>query len=126
MGLKMSKRTIDDCIDDVFDGIDFDDLIIWAKALEVEVEYPPLDDMWPDWKAELSVKVAEALLKAVQFNIHTDVCPTCKVERQLDELLAALKKYGQHSEECIAEKYPEAWHCICGLEHAISNCRVKK
>lgn len=31
------------------------------------------------------------------------------------KLKKALKKYGKHSCECQAEKYPEAWHCICGF-----------
>lgn len=36
------------------------------------------------------------------------------------ELLEALEKYGQHSQECHDERYPERWHCICGYEAAIA------
>ena len=34
-------------------------------------------------------------------------------------LREALEKYGDHSKECHDEKYPEAWHCICGYEQAL-------
>ena len=79
----MSKKNIEDCIDDVFSAIDFDDLVIWANALNVEVDYPPVGDLWPDWEAELSVEVGAALLKAIEFNIHTDVCPKCNLNQPL-------------------------------------------
>lgn len=39
------------------------------------------------------------------------------------DLLEALKKYGQHSQECHDERYPEAWHCICGFETAIAKAK---
>jgi hypothetical protein len=38
---------------------------------------------------------------------------------RIEELEKALKKYGLHSEECRDEKYPEAWHCICGFSAAL-------
>jgi hypothetical protein len=44
--------------------LDFDTLIIWADILGVEVDYPPIDDMYPDWENELRVEVGEAMAKA--------------------------------------------------------------
>lgn len=41
-----------------------------------------------------------------------------RLQNKIEKLRKALKKYGCHSNECLAEKYPEAWHCICGLSKA--------
>jgi len=57
--------TIEDIVDQLFENMDFDTLIIWANELDVEVNYPPLDDMWPDWENELRVEVAETMLKVI-------------------------------------------------------------
>ena len=58
-------KTIEDIVDQLFENMDFDTLIIWANELDVEVNYPPLDDMWPDWENELRVEVAETMLKVI-------------------------------------------------------------
>ena len=54
-------KNIDDIIDQFIEDIDFDILIAWAKFLNVEVNYPPLDDMWPDWECELRVEVGDTM-----------------------------------------------------------------
>ena len=114
-------RTIDDCIDVLFSDIDFDSLEIWAKALEVDVEYPT-DDMWPDWEAELSVKTGEALLRAVRFNIHTDICPTCKDKQQRNEFRRALEHIEEYwnRDENQGAMSDALWHIIETVEAALS------
>jgi len=54
---------IDDAIDDFISILDFDQIIAWANLLNVEVNYPPVDDMWPDWENELAVEVGDAMRK---------------------------------------------------------------
>jgi len=44
----------------------------------------------------------------------------CKIQAENKWLRKSLKQYGRHSDECRAEKYPEAWHCTCGLEQALA------
>jgi len=56
-------KDIDDVIDQFVEDLDFEVLETWAKILEVEVNYPPLDDMWPDWENELRVEVGDAMRK---------------------------------------------------------------
>lgn len=57
------KIDIDDAIDDFVDCLDFDHILAWAKLLDVEINYPPVDDMWPDWEDELAVEVGDAMRK---------------------------------------------------------------
>ena len=52
---------IDNIIDQFIEVLDFDTLIAWADVLDVEVNYPPTGDMWPDWENELRVEVGEAM-----------------------------------------------------------------
>lgn len=59
----MSKIDIDDVIDDFISILDFDQILAWAKLLDVEINYPPIDDMWPDWQNELAVEVGDAMRK---------------------------------------------------------------
>jgi len=59
------KKTPEDMILQLIEDMDFDTLIIWANILEVEVNYPPVDDMWPEWDNELRVEVVEALIDAI-------------------------------------------------------------
>jgi len=40
---------------------------------------------------------------------------------EIERLKNALGLYGCHSEKCRAEEYPEAWHCICGLDQALKD-----
>lgn len=54
-------KDIDDIIEQFIEDIDFDTLIAWAKFLEVDVEEPPIDDMWPDWENELRVEISAAM-----------------------------------------------------------------
>ena len=53
----------DNAIDNFIDSLDFDGIIAWAYLLDVEVNYPPIDDMWPDWENELAVEVGDAMRK---------------------------------------------------------------
>jgi hypothetical protein len=72
-GQKMKKREvinyvpkkldIDDVIDDFISILDFDQILVWANILDVEINYPPIDDMWPDWQNELAVEVGDAMRK---------------------------------------------------------------
>ena len=52
-----------DLIYQLVTDMDFDVVVEWAKILEVEVNPPPLDDMWPDWQGELRQEVVEAMEK---------------------------------------------------------------
>ena len=52
-----------DIIELLLEKLDFDAILRWAELLGVEVNYPPLDDMWPDWQDELTVEVGEAMRK---------------------------------------------------------------
>jgi len=61
----MTIKTIEDAIDQFIEDMDFDTLLIWANTLDVEVNYPPVGDMWPDWECELRTEVAEALFDAI-------------------------------------------------------------
>lgn len=54
---------IDDAIDNFISELDFDHVIAWANLLNVEVNYPPIDDMYPDWENELAVEVGDAMRK---------------------------------------------------------------
>ena len=54
---------IDDAIDNFIDTLDFDHILAWANLLGVEINYPPIDDMWPDWQNELTVEVGDAMRK---------------------------------------------------------------
>lgn len=42
-----------------------------------------------------------------------------QLQAENKRLKDALKKYGKHTKECSDEKYPEAWHCICGFAIAL-------
>ena len=57
------KLDIDDVIDDFISILDFDQIIVWANILDVEINYPPISDMWPDWQNELAVEVGDAMRK---------------------------------------------------------------
>lgn len=50
-----------DLISQFTEDLEFEALVIWADILDVEVNYPPLGDMWPDWEVELRQDVAEAM-----------------------------------------------------------------
>ena len=54
---------IDDAIDNFISELDFDHIIAWANLLDVEVNYPPTGDMYPDWENELAVEVGDAMRK---------------------------------------------------------------
>jgi hypothetical protein len=74
-------KDIDDIIDQFVEDIDFDVLCAWANILEVEVNYPPLDDMWPDWENELRTEVGDAMRQ-----IGFDTCPICGEEKKVTDL----------------------------------------
>lgn len=63
---KEKDINIDDIIDDFISILDFDHIIAWANLLDVEVNYPPCDDMWPDWESELAVEIGDAMRKIGQ------------------------------------------------------------
>jgi hypothetical protein len=77
----MNKLSIDDLIDQFIEDLDFDVLLIWADILEVEVNYPPVDDMWPDWENELRVEVAGAMRM-----IGMDTCGICGETKKRTDL----------------------------------------
>jgi len=54
---------IEDLIEQFVSDLEFDVLVIWADILGVEVNYPPTDDMWPDWECELRVEVGDAMAR---------------------------------------------------------------
>lgn len=54
---------IDDTIDNFIACLDFDHIIAWANLLGVEVNYPPVSELWPDWQDELAVEVGDAMRK---------------------------------------------------------------
>lgn len=56
---------IDTIIDNFVEDLDFDQLILWANFCDVEVEYPPIDDMYPDWENELRTEIGEVMAKAL-------------------------------------------------------------
>lgn len=56
---------IDDVIGVFIDELNFDQLILWANFCGVEIEYPPTDDMYPDWEGELRTEVSEVMSKAL-------------------------------------------------------------
>ncbi len=49
-----------------------------------------------------------------------------EIKAENKRLREALEKYGDHSKECHDEKYPEAWHCICGYEQALKGVEYLK
>ena len=57
---------IDDLIDQFIKGLDFDTFLIWANFMEVSIEYPLIDDMYPDWENELRTEVSEEMRKVVE------------------------------------------------------------
>ena len=59
--IAQKKMDIDDAIDDFISILDFDQIIAWANLLDVEINYPPVDDMWPDWQDLLAVEVGEVM-----------------------------------------------------------------
>jgi hypothetical protein len=87
----MAKITdIDGAIDQLLDFIDFDTLIIWADALEVEHDEESwLDDMWPDAQAEIEREVGEALLKAIEFDARP-LFAACKQLKESNNCLLLL------------------------------------
>lgn len=52
---------IDDLISQFVEELSFDDLIKWCKFMAVDVEYPQLDDMYPDWINSLKEQLGEAM-----------------------------------------------------------------
>jgi len=54
---------MDDIIDQFVTALNFDVVMTWANILEVEINPPPLGDMWPDWEVELRTEVADAMKK---------------------------------------------------------------
>lgn len=56
---------IDDFINQFVEDLSIDALAIWADILDVEVNPPPIDDMYPDFDNELRIEVAEALVNAL-------------------------------------------------------------
>ncbi len=64
---EMNIYDIDNVIDAFVDertGLELDDLVKWANFMDVDVEYPPIDDMYPDWEAQLREEVGVAMRKA--------------------------------------------------------------
>ena len=55
--------SIDDLIFQFTEDIQFDALRDWCVILDVDYEEPPIDDMYPDWEAELRTEIGEAMGK---------------------------------------------------------------
>ncbi len=72
--------------------------------------------------------IVQKHLRAVtEALVGKDVAPIGELLDKIKQLQAenkrlrkALEKYGCHSTECVAEEYPEKWHCICGFEQALA------
>ena len=54
-------KDIDDVIEEFIEVLDFEAIVRWAKILDVEVNYPMASDLWPDWQAELTTEVGDAM-----------------------------------------------------------------
>lgn len=52
---------MDDAIYEFVESLDFDILRRWASFLDIDAELPPIDDMYPDWEAELRTAVIERM-----------------------------------------------------------------
>ena len=68
----MSKENL---IDVFVDGLDFDPLVTLADILDVTVDPPPLDDMWPDWQNDHVVgwtlkRLAGICEQCKQYEVH--------------------------------------------------------
>ncbi len=50
---------MDDLIYQFTEDLQFDALKGWCDVLSIDYEEPPLDDMYPDWEAELRTEIAE-------------------------------------------------------------------
>lgn len=59
---------MDDFINQFVEDFSFEDLVVWADILDIEVNPPPLDDMYPDWDNELRIEVAEQLVNALALS----------------------------------------------------------
>ena len=62
----MEKIDIDDAVCEFIYALDFDNLKRWAEFLGVDYDEPPLDDLYPDWEAELRTEMHGAMLKEVE------------------------------------------------------------
>ena len=56
---------MDDFINQFVEDLTIDALAIWADILNVDMELPPTDDMYPDWEDLLRVEIAEELVNAL-------------------------------------------------------------
>lgn len=56
---------MDDFINQFVEDLTIDALFIWADILGVEINPPPLDDMYPDFDNELRIEVAEELVNVL-------------------------------------------------------------
>ena len=59
---------MDDLIWQFTEDIKFEALKDWCAILGVDYEEPPIDDMYPDWEAELRTELAEVMGKVGQKN----------------------------------------------------------
>ena len=53
----------DSLIEQFVSGLEIELIVAWAHLLEVEVNPPPLGDMWPDWEGEIREEVGDAMRK---------------------------------------------------------------
>lgn len=52
---------MDDLIYQFTEDLEFDALKHWCAILGVDYEEPPIDDMYPDWEAELRTEIGDAM-----------------------------------------------------------------
>ena len=105
----MAKIVIDDCIDIAIESLDFDHLLVFADALSVEIEYPPVDDMYPDWENEIRVETGDELRKAIDFEYPEEARQLQTKNKRLKEIAV---KAILDEPECPGDMPDEMWETI--------------
>ena len=106
----MSKENL---IDVFVDGLDFDPLVTLADILDVTVDPPPLDDMWPDWQSELAVEVCVAMGEAIEpVTEHPDVQRLIGQVETLSQENKRLKNFVQNVADAYATGGDPDEECI--------------
>lgn len=70
--------------------------------------------------AGFSTEVIEIIVRA--GGMQHKMTATAAVAAQRDDLLAALKQYGQHQENCLGGLSNNKHGCTCGLSAALAKC----
>lgn len=59
-------KDIDTIVDNFINDLELDQLTHLANLLDISWEYPPVDDMYPDWQAELETEILDELCKVLE------------------------------------------------------------